>query len=89
VKGYLVDTNIISELTKTSPALQVENFLRQSTDRVFVSVFSIGEIRKGIASLPAAPRLKTGSIMKSCPGSVTEFYRSRSQSQSNGACSRR
>ena len=34
----------------------MEAFLRQSKDRVFVSVFSIGEIRKGIASLPASNR---------------------------------
>jgi predicted nucleic acid-binding protein len=52
VNGYLVDTNILSELTKASPDPHVEAFLHQSKDRVFVSVFSIGEIRKGIASLP-------------------------------------
>jgi predicted nucleic acid-binding protein len=56
VNGYLVDTNILSELTKPKPALQVEEFLRHSKDRVFVSVFSIGEIRKGIASLAAGNR---------------------------------
>jgi len=56
LNGYLIDTNIISELTKPSPAPQVEDFLRQSTDHVFVSVFSIGEIRKGIASLPTSKR---------------------------------
>lgn len=50
--GYLVDTNILSELTKASPDRQVEGFLRQSKDRVYASVFSIGEIRKGIALLP-------------------------------------
>jgi predicted nucleic acid-binding protein len=56
VNGFLVDTNILSELTKPSPEPQVEAFLRQSKDRVFVSVFSIGEIRKGIASLPQSKR---------------------------------
>jgi predicted nucleic acid-binding protein len=56
VNGYLVDTNILSELTKPIPAPQVEAFLRQSKGRVFVSVFSIGEIRKGISSLPASNR---------------------------------
>jgi hypothetical protein len=56
VNGYLVDTNVLSELTKPVPAPQVEAFLRQSKDRVHVSVFSIGEIRKGIASLPASNR---------------------------------
>ena len=56
MNGYLVDTNILSQLTKPTPAPQVEAFLRQSKDRVFVSVFSIGEIQKGIASLPASNR---------------------------------
>ena len=46
MNGYLVDTNVLSELTRPAPAAQVEAFLRQSKDRVFVSVFSIGEIRK-------------------------------------------
>ena len=56
MNGYLLDTNVLSELTKPAPAPQVEAFLRESKDRVFVSVFSIGEIRKGIASLPAGNR---------------------------------
>lgn len=56
MNGYLVDTNILSELTRPSPDPQVEAFLRQSKDRVFVSVLSIGELRKGIASLPASKR---------------------------------
>jgi predicted nucleic acid-binding protein len=56
VNGYLVDTNVLSELTKPTPASQVESFLRQSKDRVFVSVFSIGDIRKGIAGLPISNR---------------------------------
>ena len=56
MNSYLVDTNILSELTKPLPEQQVEAFLRQSKDRVFVSVFSIGEIRKGIASLPQSKK---------------------------------
>jgi predicted nucleic acid-binding protein len=56
VNGYLIDTNVVSELTKPVPAPQVEEFLRRTKDSVFVSVFSIGEIRKGIACLPAGNR---------------------------------
>lgn len=44
MNGYLVDTNVLSELTKPVPEPRVEAFLRQSKDRVFVSVFSIGEL---------------------------------------------
>lgn len=56
MRGYLVDTNILSELTRPLPDPQVEEFLRQSKNRVFVSVLSIGEIRKGIACLPTSKR---------------------------------
>jgi toxin FitB len=56
VNGYLVDTNVLSELTRPKPDPQVEQFLRQSKDRVSVSVLSIGEIRKGIQSSPTTNR---------------------------------
>ena len=52
MNGYLVDTNVLSELTKPSPLPEVEVFLRKATNSIFVSVFSIGEVRKGIAGLP-------------------------------------
>lgn len=52
MNGYLVDTNVLSELTKPSPLPEVEVFLRKAKDTIFVSVFSIGEVRKGIAGLP-------------------------------------
>lgn len=52
MNGYLVDTNVLSELTKPSPLPEVEVFLQKAKDRIFVSVFSIGEVRKGIAGLP-------------------------------------
>jgi toxin FitB len=49
VNGYLIDTNVFSVLTRPTPFPRVEEFLRQSKDRVFVSVLSIGEVRKGVA----------------------------------------
>ena len=52
MNGYLVDTNVLSELTKPSPLPEVEVFLRKAKNSIFVSVFSIGEVRKGIAGLP-------------------------------------
>ena len=56
MNGYLIDTNVFSELTKPAPSPQVEEFLRRSKDRVFVSVLSIGEVRKGIALTPSTNR---------------------------------
>ncbi|MFN7925921.1 MAG: type II toxin-antitoxin system VapC family toxin [Bryobacteraceae bacterium] len=56
MNGYLSDTNAFSELTKPTPSPEVEDFLRRSKDRVFVSVLSIGEVRKGIALTPSTNR---------------------------------
>jgi toxin FitB len=60
VKGYLVDTNIPSELTRERPDARVSVFLAKAAQRsVFLSVLTIGEICKGIAELPASQR-RTG-----------------------------
>jgi toxin FitB len=60
VNGYLVDTNIPSELTRERPDTRVEAFLRNADkERVFLSVMTVGEICKGIAALPASQK-RTG-----------------------------
>jgi predicted nucleic acid-binding protein len=57
LKGYLVDTNIPSELTRERPDARVAAFLNNvGQRRVFLSVLTIGEICKGIAELPASQR---------------------------------
>jgi predicted nucleic acid-binding protein len=57
VKEYLVDTNIPSELTREKTGARVAAFLR-STDKKqhILSVMTIGEICKGIATLPVSQR---------------------------------
>jgi toxin FitB len=57
VRGYLVDTNIPSELTRERPDARVVAFL-QNVDKeaVFLSVMTIGEICRGIAALPISQR---------------------------------
>ena len=53
MKGFLLDTNIPSELTCPKPAPQVERWLEEVEDeQVFFSVISLAEICKGIAKLP-------------------------------------
>jgi toxin FitB len=60
VKGYLVDTNIPSELTRENPDARVVEFLRNvDKEGVFLSVMTIGEICKGIATLPVSQRRAT------------------------------
>jgi toxin FitB len=57
VKGYLVDTNIPSELTREKPDARVSAFLKNTgKGSVFLSVMTIGEICKGIAALPVGQR---------------------------------
>lgn len=53
--SFLLDTNIISELTKKRPNLSVIKWYASvpSTD-LFLSVITLGEIRKGIALKRAA-----------------------------------
>jgi toxin FitB len=49
VSGFLLDTNIVSELIKPKPEPKVVTWV-DSTDEslIFISVLTIGEIRKGI-----------------------------------------
>lgn len=57
MKGYLVDTNIPSELTREKPDARVVRFLRDAgRNTVFLSVMTIGEICKGIAGLPSSQK---------------------------------
>jgi predicted nucleic acid-binding protein len=57
VKGYLVDTNIPSELTREGPDARVAAFLKNAgKESVFLSVMTIGEICKGIDLLPVSKK---------------------------------
>jgi len=50
---YLLDTCIISELVRPTPNTQVTNWLHAvPSDALFLSVLTIGEVRKGLAKLP-------------------------------------
>jgi len=53
VSGYLLDTNVISELTKLRPEAKVISWFQATSEELLhLSVLTIGEIRKGIHSLP-------------------------------------
>jgi predicted nucleic acid-binding protein len=53
VSGYLLDTNVISELTKVRPEAKVISWIQATSEELLhLSVLTIGEIRKGIDSLP-------------------------------------
>ena len=57
MSGFLLDTNIISELIKPEPAVNVVLWFQQTDENLmFLSVLTLGEIRKGISILPDARR---------------------------------
>ena len=52
--GFLLDTNCISELIRPEPEPQVVQWIEEVDERLlFLSVLTLGEIRKGIAGLVA------------------------------------
>ncbi|MGB8888888.1 MAG: type II toxin-antitoxin system VapC family toxin [Candidatus Korobacteraceae bacterium] len=55
--GFLLDTNVPSELTRPKPEPDVIQWLDDADDlRLFISVVSLGEIFKGITVLPEGKR---------------------------------
>lgn len=55
--SYLVDTNVLSELRRRAPDPGVVEWLAKRPARVlFISVLTIGEIRKGVDSVPGGER---------------------------------
>jgi toxin FitB len=57
LSGFLLDTNCISEVVSPKPARRVLEWL-ESTDEtlLYLSVLTVGEIRKGLAALPQGRR---------------------------------
>ena len=57
--SFLIDTNVISEITRPNPDPRVVSFLHETDeDRLFVSVITLGELRRGVA-LKADGRAKS------------------------------
>ena len=55
--NYLLDTNVISELVKSVPNQLVLNWINAIDDeKLYLSVITIGEIRKGIAGIKDSQR---------------------------------
>src|SRR5712692_2584942 len=57
MSGFLLDTNVISELVKLKPEPLVTAWI-EATDEglLHLSVLTLGEIRRGVAALPNARR---------------------------------
>ena len=57
MNGFLLDTNVPSELTRPKSDPKVEKWLEEVEDeQIFFSVVSLGEILKGVTLLPKSKR---------------------------------
>ena len=57
MSGFLLDTNVVSELIKPRPEPRVAAWIEATEESLFrLSVLTLGEIRKGIDSLPDRSR---------------------------------
>jgi predicted nucleic acid-binding protein len=57
MSGFLLDTNVPSELIRVRPDVRVASWLdAQTDDQLFLSVVTIGEIRKGFTILSDGKR---------------------------------
>jgi predicted nucleic acid-binding protein len=57
MSGFLLDTNCISELVRPKPDSRVVQWMEAADeDLLFLSVLTLGEIRKGIAGLAQGKR---------------------------------
>ena len=55
--SYLIDTNVLSELRRREPHANVTQwFSERPTSTLFLSVLTLGELRKGIDALADSPR---------------------------------
>jgi predicted nucleic acid-binding protein len=60
MSGFLLDTNVISELVKPRPESRVVSWVAATDESLlYLSVLTLGEIRKGIGSLPSSARRTT------------------------------
>jgi toxin FitB len=57
VSGFLLDTNVISELIKPRPQTNVTAWVEDTDESLlYLSVLTLGEIRRGISALPQSRR---------------------------------
>lgn len=57
MSGFLMDTNVLSEAVRTKPEPRVLDWIGATDETLlFLSVLTLGEIRKGLALLPQGKR---------------------------------
>ena len=59
MNGWLLDTNVIAEISGAKPDPKVERWITSLPEhRVFLSILTIGEYQKGIQHLPPGDKLR-------------------------------
>jgi toxin FitB len=57
VRGFVLDTNVVSELMRPQPDARVSAWIRRTPPlELFLAAVTLGEIVRGVARLPAGPR---------------------------------
>ncbi len=57
MSAFLLDTNCISELVRNKPESRVLKWMEEADESLlYLSVLTLGEIRKGVAALPQSRR---------------------------------
>ncbi len=57
MSGFLLDTNCISEVVRSKPEPRVLDWIQAADESLlYLSVLTLGEIRKGVAGLPQGKR---------------------------------
>ena len=75
MSGFLLDTNVISELIRPAPGPRVVRWVDETEESLlYLSVLTLGEIRKGIMGLG---RKAHRGRLESWPGIRTAFALSR------------
>ncbi len=73
--NYLLDTCVISELVKPEPSNRVIQWLTNTPDeRLFLSVITVGEIRKGLTTLRVS---KKKTLLTNWMNTLLEDYQNR------------
>src|SRR4051812_43318880 len=76
MSGFLVDTNVISEILRAAPHARVAAWSqRLPKQSLFLSVISMGELRKGVTILPLGAR--RAQLEKSIDEQVPVWFASR------------
>lgn len=72
--GYLLDTNVISETRRSRPDAGVIAFLSSAdADGLFVSVLTLGELRKGVALKRRSDPAASGELAMWVEGIAKNF----------------